>query len=64
MIQNGRKARIKRPIKCTANVNMAIEPKLLEEFKKITGKGYQVKIKELMQMYIDAYYRKLDDRRR
>lgn len=60
-----RGAKLKRPRKkiYTEKITMAIDSKTLEEFKKIVGKGYQSKIREIMQMYIDAYYRKLNEKR-
>lgn len=44
-------------------INMRVNSKLLSEFRAIVGDNYQVKIRELMQMYIDAYKRKMNDRR-
>jgi uncharacterized protein (DUF4415 family) len=52
-----------RPQIYTKQLTMNFEPKMLEEFKSIVGKGYQVKIRELVQMYIDAYKRKMNDQR-
>ena len=44
-------------------ITMKFDEKTLEEFKSIVGKGYQIKIRELVQMYIDAYKRKMNDQR-
>lgn len=44
-------------------VTMLFEKKQIEKFKTIVGKGYQAKIRELVQMYIDAYIRKMNDKR-
>lgn len=44
-------------------INMRVSSKLLGEFRAIVGENYQVKIRELMQMYIDAYKRKMNDKR-
>lgn len=46
----------------TQAITMKFDAKTLDEFKKIVGKGYQVKIRELVQMYIDAYKRKINDK--
>lgn len=38
---------------CNKNINMRIEPSLLEEFKHYAGVKYQTKIKDLMRKYIE-----------
>ena len=43
-------------------VSIRIDTNLLERFKQICGKDYHKKIRELMQMYIDAYDRKMNDK--
>ena len=45
-------------------ISIRINSDLLQEFRKITGERYQVKIRELMQMYVDAYKRKANNERR
>lgn len=52
-----------RPRIYTEKVTLSFDKKTLDKFKKIVGKGYQVKIRELVQMYIDAYERKLNERK-
>lgn len=44
-------------------ISIRFEKKQLEKFKKICGKNYQKKIKELVQMYIDAYDRRINDQK-
>lgn len=38
-------------------VTMLFDEKTINEFKKIVGKGYQTKIRELVQNYIIEYNR-------
>lgn len=58
----GKKAKSPRKQIYTKAITMKFDEKTLNEFKKIVGKGYQVKIRELVQMYIDAYHRKVNDK--
>lgn len=44
-------------------ISIRFEKKQLEKFKRICGKNYQKKIKELVQMYIDAYDRRINDQK-
>ena len=43
-----------------AHVNLRINKRELEEFKKVCGKGYQTKIRELMKGYTD-YVNQIDN---
>lgn len=52
-----------RPKIYTEKITLMFDKKTLEKFKSIVGKGYQVKIRELVQMYLDAYERKLNERK-
>ena len=51
---------IKQPRKVIYNkpVTMLFDEKLLSEFKMIVGRGYQTKIRELVQNYVDEYKRR------
>ena len=37
---------------------------MINEFRSIVGANYQTKIRQLIQMYIDAYKRKINDKSR
>lgn len=52
----------KRKVNYDAQINIRIDSKLLKEFRSIVPNNYQDKIRELMQMYIDAYKRKVNDK--
>lgn len=42
-------------IKYDTHINMRIEKELLDDFKKLCGKKYQNKIRELMSAYVKKY---------
>lgn len=44
-------------------ITMLFEKKQIEKFKLLIGKGYQKKIRELVQDYIDACTREENDKR-
>lgn len=44
-------------------ITMLFEKKQIEKFKALVGKGYQTKIRELVQDYIDACTREENDRK-
>jgi len=46
----------------TKKVTLMFDERTLNEFKTIVGDGYQVKIRELVNMYINAYHRKMNDK--
>lgn len=53
----------KRKVNYDTQINIRIDSKMLNEFKSIVKENYQDKIRELMQMYIDAYKRKINDKK-
>lgn len=38
-----------------SNLNMRIESDLLEEFKRLCGKNYQKKLRDIIKAYVDKY---------
>lgn len=51
-----------RPVIYGKPITMKFDEQLLNEFKAIVGKGYQTKIRELVQDYVDKYKRDLKDK--
>lgn len=41
--------------KLNANLTMRIESDTLEEFKRLCGKNYQKKIRDIMKAYVNKY---------
>lgn len=41
--------------KLNANLTMRIESNTLEEFKRLCGKNYQKKIRDIMKAYVNKY---------
>ena len=56
------KMKVARKVNYDTSVKFRIDTKLLNDFKKIVGQGYQTKIRELMQDYVDKYYKDKYDR--
>ena len=38
-----------------SNLNMRIESALLEEFKRLCGKNYQKRLRDIIKAYVDKY---------
>lgn len=38
-----------------SNLNMRIESDLLEEFKRLCGKNYQKRLRDIIKAYVDKY---------
>lgn len=53
---------IKKVVVYDTQINMRINSKMLNDFRSIVKGNYQDKIRQLMQMYIDAYKRKVNDK--
>lgn len=53
-----------RSRKYTEQLVVYLEPKTMAEFRAIAGTGCSTKTRELIQMYIDAYNRKKNERDR
>lgn len=51
----------KRKLIYDTKVTINFEKKQLDRFREIVGAGYQVKIRDLVQCYIDAYDRKVNE---
>ena len=60
-IYRGQNLRHPRKPIYTKSITLRIDDKTLNNFKAIVGNNYQTKIRELMNMYIDAYNRKKKD---
>ena len=64
MIRANNYTKFKKPKSALdTQINIRINSRLLSEFRSIANDKYQDKIRELMQMYIDAYKRKMNDKR-
>lgn len=41
--------------KLNTNLNMRIESDILEEFKRLCGKNYQKRLREIIKAYVEKY---------